>query len=164
MSAKVLAYDALMWDNALATCRGNALRVTGYRRAFVGENTNRWGSPDHPCPQIGLLPGDSCEAVLFELPRGSRRHILRNLRQREGTKAESIRFRSGNGTEIRAHSFLRPDSARTWTDREALVGALRAAKGYVGTGPEYIRAMIHAMDIWKIDDPLIREVWEEVRR
>jgi len=159
----ILAYGSLMWDNALATYRGEAVRVDGFRRAFVGQNTTRWGSLEHPCPQIRLVQGDGCDAVLFELPRGDSRLILRNLRQREGTRARTVQF-GKNGRPVRAKSFLPSPEARVWDDGESLVRGLLAAKGSVGTGEEYVRALIHAMDLWKIDDPLVREVWEEVRK
>lgn len=152
-----------MWDNALATYPGEGVRVDGFRRAFVGQNTTRWGSLECPCPQIGLVRGDGCEAVLFELPRGESRLILRNLRQREGRKAETVEI-GKNGGRLRAKSFLPAADARAWDDQEGLVRALLAAKGSVGTGAEYIRTIIYAMDLWKIDDPLLREVWEEIRK
>lgn len=47
---KLVAYATLMWDNALATYRGEKVDVEGLRRAFVGESTRRWGTPDHPLP------------------------------------------------------------------------------------------------------------------
>ena len=158
-----MAYGSLMWDNALATYTGVPVRVNGFRRAFVGQNTTRWGSPEHPCPQVGLVPGEACEAVLFDLPRAKRRHILHNLRQREGTRARTVRFRLGGGHPVRARSFLPARGAREWPDREGVIEALRAARGVVGTGAEYIRAIVHAMELWKIDDPLVTEVWKEVR-
>ncbi len=154
----ILAYGSLMWDNALATYRGEAVRVDGFRRAFVGQNTTRWGSPEHPCPQIGLIQGGGCDAVLFELPRRKS-----NLRQREGTRARSVQL-GKNGRRVRAKSFLPSPDAGVWEDAEDLVRGLLAAKGSVGTGEEYVRALIHAMDLWKIDDPLLRDVWEEVRK
>ena len=158
----ILAYGSLMWDNALSTYPGEAVRVDGFRRAFVGENTTRWGSPEHPCPQIGLVPGDGCDAVLFDLPRGESRLILRNLGQRERAKARTIQF-GKNGRRVRAKSFLPAPGARAWEDGESLVRALLAAKGSVGTGAEYVRTLVHAMGLWKIDDPLVREVWKDVR-
>lgn len=157
----ILAYGSLMWDNALATYPGEAVRVDGFRRAFVGQSTTRWGSTEHPCPQIGLVSGGGCHAVLFELPRGESRLVLRNLRQREGTKARTVQF-GKNGCQVRAKSFLPSPNARVWEDQEDVVRALLGAKGSVGTGAEYIRALIHAMDLWRIDDPLVREIWEEV--
>ena len=160
LMAKILAYGSLMWDNALATFDGDAVYVDGFRRAFVGENTTRWGSPEHPCPQIGLLPGEGCEAVVFQLPRGKRRLVLHNLAQREGTRAQTVRFHNGNGRSVRAKSFLPTKRATNWPDLDRVVSALGDARGYVGTGSEYIRTIIHAMDVWKIDDPLVREVWE----
>ena len=162
--AKILAYGSLMWDNALATFNGESVHVDGYRRAFVGENTTRWGSPEHPCPQFGLVPGDGCEAVVFELPHGKRRLVLHNLAQREGTKAQTVRFQNGNGRAVKAKSFLPSRKAASWPDLESVISALGAARGYVGTGSEYIRTIIHAMDVWKIDDPLVREIWERFDR
>ncbi len=101
--------------------------------------------------------------MLFELPRGESRLILRNLRQREGTKPSTVEF-GRNGGRVRAKSFLPTADARVWAEEDDLVRALMAAKGSVGTGAEYIRTIIYAMDLWKIDDPLVREVWEEVRK
>lgn len=161
--ARVLAYESLMWDNALATCSGQTVHVDGFQRAFVGSNTTRWGSPDHPCPQIGLVPGEGCDAVLFELPRRRSRHILHNLKQREGGKLRTLRFGPGNGRQIKARSFLPPPEARVWTDQEGILRALLDARGKVGTGAEYVRTIVHAMDLWKIDDPLVREVWERLQ-
>ena len=100
--------------------------------------------------------------MLFELPRGESRLILRNVSQREGTKARAIQL-GKNRRRVRAKSFLPSPEARVWQDGEGLIPALLAANGSVGTGEEYVRALIHAMDLWKIDDPLVREVWEEVR-
>ncbi len=158
-----MAYGSLMWDNALATYTGAAVHVNGFRRAFVGQNTTRWGSPERPCPQFGLVPGEGCEAVLFDLPRAERRHILHNLGQREGTRARTVRFQLGDGRPVRAKSFLTATGAREWPDLEEVIEALKAARGVVGTGAEYIRTIVHAMELWKIDDPLVRGVWREVR-
>ena len=162
--AKILAYASLMWDNALATFDGEAVHVDGFRRSFIGENTTRWGSAENPCPQIGLLPGEGCDAVVYELPRGKRRLVLHNLAQREGTKARTVRFQNGNGRDVRAKTFLPSKRDSEWQDLDRTVSALEAARGYVGTGSEYIRTIVHAMDIWKIDDPLVREVWERLDR
>jgi cation transport regulator ChaC len=86
----ILAYGSLMWDNALATYRGEAVRVDGFRRAFVGQNTTRWGSPEHPCPQIGLVQGGNCDAVLFELPRGESRQIRAVREERPPGTSEEL--------------------------------------------------------------------------
>ena len=72
-------------------------------------------------------------------------------------------MRNGNGRQIRAKSFIQPAGSQLWEDSDELIRALRAAKGYVGTGTEYVRAIIHAMDLWKIDDPLLQEVWKEIK-
>lgn len=161
--AGLLAFDALMWDNALATYEGRAVHVPGHRRAFVGEDPRRFGSPERPCPRLSLVPGDGCDAVLFRIPRGDRRYLVHNLRQREGRRARRVPVRDGDGPRRRALAFLAGGDERAWPDRAAVVEALREARGLVGTGAEYIRTIVHAMELWEIEDPVVGEIWERVR-
>lgn len=161
--ARLFAYGSLMWDNALAAYDGQRARAEGLRRAFVGESTGRWGTPDHPCPQIGLVPGEGCDGVVFEIPRFDRRLLYRNLRRREGRRPRGVRVRLADGRRRRASSLLPGPGERVWPEDGAVIDALRAAKGAVGTGPEYVRTLVHAMELWGIRDPLIEHIWEEVR-
>ncbi|MFQ5690629.1 MAG: gamma-glutamylcyclotransferase [Gemmatimonadota bacterium] len=161
--ARLLAYGSLMWDNALATYEGDAVRVGGFQRAFVGQSTDRWGNSEHPCPQIGLVEGGECGAVLFRLPSAGRRYLLHNLRQRERRDLKSIKVQDPAGRRRRAKVFLPSSSETVWGDISEVVEALRRARGLAGTGSEYVRTMIHAMELWGIEDPLISRVWEAVR-
>lgn len=157
-----LAHDALMWDNALATYEGERVHVPDRVRAFVGEDVRRFGSPQRPCPRLALVRGDGCDAVLYRLPRARRRYLLHNLRQREDRALARLRVRDAGGRWRRARGFEARAEERRWPDGAAVVEALREARGVVGTGAEYIRTVIHAMELWGIDDPLVAEVWDEV--
>ncbi len=161
--ATLLAYGSLMWDNVLATYPGEKVTVDGLSRAFVGESRSRWGTPEHPCPQIGLLPGSDCAAVLFHVAMADRRRIVRSLRQREGTKPTKVLVRSADGRTHRAPGFLPTPDARGWSNREELIDAVRRARGVVGTGAEYVRTLIHAMELWGVEDPVVEDVWNAVR-
>lgn len=161
--ATLLAYGSLMWDNVLATYDGEKVRVEGLGRAFVGQSTRRWGTPEHPCPQIGLVSGVGCEAVLFHVPFSHRRRIFHNLNQREGNRTRPVRVRTHRDGVRRASSYLPASQARTWSDPDELVAALGQARGIVGTGAEYVRTVIHAMELWEIDDRVVREIWDRVR-
>lgn len=133
------------------------------RRAFIGQSERRWGSPRHPCPQIGLVEGEGCGGVLFDVPSADRRYLFRNLKQREGVPLRSVRLRDHRGTVMRARCFLPDAGSRRWEDAEELLEALRAARGLVGTGAEYVRAIVHAMELWQIDDPVVTHIWERIR-
>lgn len=159
----VLAYDASMWDNALASYEGRRVRVPDRRRAFVGSDARRFGSPERPCPRLSLVPGAGCEAVLFEVPRQDRRYVLHNLRQRESRRFHRVRVREADGRRATARTLLAGSDERRWPDAAAVIDALREARGLVGTGAEYIRTIVHAMELWEIEDPVVGEVWDEVR-
>lgn len=161
--AELVAYGSLMWDNALAEYEGEVVRVEGRRRAFIGEDPRRFGSPDYPCPQLGLVPGEGCDVVLFHIPASHRRLLFHNLKQREERGLGWVRVRDSEGRRRRAPSFLPSRRDRLWPDTTAVIEGLRAAHGLVGTGAEYIRTLIHAMELWDIRDPVVEEVWEEVR-
>lgn len=161
--AKLLAYGTLMWDNALATHRGEQVRVDGMRREFLGQSTRRWGTPEHPCPQVALVPGNGCAGVLFHIPFAEQRYLFRNLKQREGIPLRPVRARSTGGRTVRARCFLPDGRARRWADADELLEALRTARGLVGTGAEYVRTIVHAMELWGIEDRTMQEVWERIR-
>jgi cation transport regulator ChaC len=161
--ADLLAYASLMWDNALATYEGEKVGVDALCRGWVGASTKRWGTPERPCPQFGLLLGEGCEAVMFRIPRRTRRQLFHSLRQREGAKPQAVIVRRPEGQKHRVHSFLPQSSARTWPDAEATIEALQRAHGVVGTGAEYVRALIHAMELWGIEDAFVWRIWEQIR-
>ncbi|MFQ5747443.1 MAG: gamma-glutamylcyclotransferase [Gemmatimonadota bacterium] len=159
--ANLLAYGSLMWDNVLATHEGEPVRVDGFRRDFVGRSTTRWGDPSHPCPQIGLVPGEGCSAVLFHVPRFRRGKLYRSLSRRERARPRKVPVLR-QGERLSADAFVPPAEGR-WADRGELLEAIRRARGSVGTGPEYIRTLVHALELWGIEDPFIEEIWEDVR-
>lgn len=160
--AGFLAYDGLMWDNALAAYEGQRVRVSGRVRAFIGEDLRRFGSPDHPCPRLGLVPGAGCDAVLFQIPRRERRYKLHNLRQREERSLSGVRVRDAAGRMRRARFFGSGRDEDRWPEHGAVVDALRGARGPVGTGAEYVRTVVHAMELWEIEDAVVAEIWAEV--
>jgi cation transport regulator ChaC len=117
-----------------------------------------------PCPQLGLLPGEECEAILFCIPRRNRRQLFHSLKQREGAKPQTVTVRGIEGSAQRVRSFLPPPSSRTWPDADATLAALHEAHGTVGTGTEYVRTLVHAMELWGIEDAFVRRILEQIRR
>jgi cation transport regulator ChaC len=48
-------------------------------------------------------------------------------------------------------------------DLEAIEARLRAAHGVVGTGAEYVRTLVHAMEPHGIHDPLVETLWKRLQ-
>ena len=155
-----------MGDAALARYRARPARLDGYHRAFLHESRRRWGRPESPCPILGLSPGGECWGLVFDVPEGDRPRVLRALEKRE---AASDRRRE-------THTVETPDGpipALVWVSRdsngngapklEGLEARLRTAHGDVGTGSEYVRGLVHAMELHGIRDPLVDTLWERLK-
>lgn len=162
---QVFAYGSLMGDAALARYRTRPARLPGYHRAFLHESRNRWGRPEAPCPIVGLSPGGECWGLVFDVPEADRPRVMRALGKREAVaerRRESCTVETPDG----------PTEAVVWLSRkgqkdapslETLEASLRAAHGAVGNGSEYVRGMVHAMELHGIRDSLVDTLWERLR-
>jgi cation transport protein ChaC len=156
-----------MGDAALSRYRARPGRLAGYHRAFVHRSERRWGRPGAPCPILGLAPGGECWGLVFEVPDAEGRAVLRALEKREAARErrrEALTAETPDG----------PVAAWVWLSRakgggggeedlETTEARLRAAHGVVGTGAEYVRTLVHAMELHGIRDPLIDTLWERLR-
>lgn len=162
---QVFAYGSLMGDAALARYPTRPARLPGFRRAFLHESRRRWGRPEAPCPIVGLIPGGECWGLAFEVPDEDRPRVMRALQKREAAQER----------RKETHTVETPDGplpAVVWVSRggqtpraslETVEASLRAAHGVVGNGSEYVRGMVHAMQLHGIRDPLIDTLWERLR-
>ena len=57
----------------------------------------------------------------------------------------------------------RTSNGASGTDMETIEARLRAAHGVVGTGPEYVRTLVHAMEPHGIQDPLVATLWKRLQ-
>jgi cation transport protein ChaC len=162
---RVFAYGSLMGDAALARYPTRPARLPGFRRAFVHESRRRWGRPEAPCPIVGLTPGVECWGLVFDVPDDDRTRVMRALGRREAVRERRKETHTVETPEG-------PMSAVVWVSRngrnralslETLEASLRAAHGVVGTGSEYVREMVHAMELHGIHDALVDTLWERLR-
>jgi glutathione-specific gamma-glutamylcyclotransferase len=160
-ATRVFAYGSLMGDAVLGSFRALPARVAGLHRAFLHESRRRWGTPDHPCPILGLAAGGECWGLLFEIPDGERRRVESSLGKREAARERRRETR-------RAETPAGPAEAWVWVSRtppgtesdlEAVEARLRAAHGVVGTGVEYVRGVVHALEQHGMRDPFVEELW-----
>ena len=167
----IFAYGTLMGDNALRyyETTGTPTLLRGFHRAFNHASTHRWGTPERPCPVLGLSPGGECWGVAYDVPGSDRRSVLRGINAREGrdeyrAKRVLVALR-GNGDAKATAWVTKPRvlaAARWPTDPSVLERAFREAHGVVGSGVEYVRTVVHAMDRWHVGDPLIEALWERL--
>jgi cation transport protein ChaC len=170
--AWVFSYGSLMGDNALRHYKGHAARLAGYHRSFNHLSTRRWGTPERPCPTLGLSPGGECWGVAWAIPKGDEKEVRRTLERRLDEHESGAEYRRATAeVELRTGKeeawvwLSRPEQANgaRWGDPAALEQALRAAHGIVGTGVEYVRTLIHAMDLWRVEDALVRSLWDKLK-
>src|SRR5262245_48332017 len=84
--AWVFASGSLMGDAVLSRYSSRPARLPGYHREFAHESHRRWGTPEKPCPLVGLVEGGECWGIAYEVPRGDEDRIARNLARREAAK------------------------------------------------------------------------------
>lgn len=163
----VFAYGSLMGDALLSRYPARPARLDGYHRAFSHESERRWGRQGQSCPVLGLAAGGECWGLAFEIPRAERSSVLRALERRECAdekRCESLVVETSDG----------PIGARVWVsangrggdpgpDLAALESRLRAAHGIAGTGTEYVRTLVHALELHGLNDPLVEALWARLR-
>ena len=162
----VFAYGSLMGDAVLRRYRARPARLPGARRAFLHESRRRWGTPEAPCPILGLAPGGECWGLAFEVPEADRSALLRTLEKREAATERRRETRMTETPEGAVDAWVwvsRAPSGDGAVDLEALLARLRAAHGVVGTGVEYVRTLVHAMEPHGIQDSLVDTLWDRLR-
>jgi cation transport regulator ChaC len=114
---------------------------------------------------VGLAPGGECWGLVFEVPEEDRPRVIRALEKREAAderRRQKCTVETPDG----------PTEAVVWVSRkgeanppklEDLEARLRAAHGVVGNGSEYVRGMVHAMELHGISDSLVDTLWERLR-
>jgi cation transport protein ChaC len=155
-----------MGDAVLGRYPARPARLPGFQRAFRHESTRRWGTPDRPCPILGLVPGGECWGLAFAIPEAERRAVERALAKREAAGERRRETRVVETPEGAVDAWVWVSLARNGgrgTDPDALEARLRAAHGVVGTGAEYVRTVVHAMERHGIHDPLIATLWARLR-
>jgi glutathione-specific gamma-glutamylcyclotransferase len=163
---RVFAYGSLMGDAVLGRYRARPARLSGYRRAFLHESRRRWGTPEAPCPILGLAPGDECWGLVFEAPDEDRRAVERMLEKREAAEERRRETHPVETAEGPVDAWVCVSRERSWgggSDLQAVEARLRAAHGVVGTGVEYVRTLVHAMEPHGIRDPLVDALWARLR-
>ena len=163
--AWVFAYGSLMGDAVLGPYSARPARLSDYRRAFLHESRRRWGTPERPCPIVGLVPGGECWGLAFEIGDADRRAVARAVEKREAAaerRRETLSAETAEGP-VEAWVWVSRVPGGAAPDLETLAERLRAAHGVVGTGVEYVRTLVHALEPHGLHDPLVDALWARLR-
>ncbi len=163
----LFAYAELMGEVLLREYQAQPARLAGYHRSFNHTSTLLWGTPQHPCPMVGLSPGGECWGLAFQVPWADRRRMLRRLEPTEN-QAEYAKRRlpvvlQSGSTQPATVWVSQPRIGETsrWSDSEVEEGLL-AAHGTAGRGVEYLRTIFHALELWGMHDPMVETLWEHL--
>lgn len=163
---RIFAYGSLMGDNALRSYSGQPARLDGFHRAFNHTSTLRWGTLERSHP--GPFAGGGGWGVAFEVPAGDEREPLRRLERRESGPEHERRKATVEISDATVEAWVwttRPeftDGDRS-PDPLELHRALKAAHGIVRTGVEYVRTLVHALELRGIRDPMIEGIWQRLQ-
>jgi len=162
---RVFAYGSLMGDAVLSRYPAQPARLPDYHRAFVHESRRRWGRPEAPCPILGLARGGECWGVVFEVPPADWRTVRGTLEKREAARERRAERRTVEtpAGPVEAWAWISRTSSGNGQALETVEARLRAAQGAVGTGPEYVRALVHAMALHGLRDPLVETLWDRLQ-
>ena len=155
-----------MGDAVLGRYRAHPARLPGYRRAFLHESRRRWGTPETPCPILGLAPEGECWGLVFEIPDADGRAVQHALENREAARERRRETRTTETPEGPVDAWVwvsRTSNHDVAADLETIEARLRAAHGVVGTGEEYVRTLVHAMEPHGIHDPLVETLWKRLQ-
>ena len=165
----VFTYGSLMGDNAMRHFEGRPARLPGLHRSFNHLSTQRWGTPERPCPILGLSPGGECWGVAFDVPGSEEKEIQRLLDRREaGGEYERVQAAIELPDASTPKAWVRVSrpayaNGGRFSEPAVLEPALRAAHGVVGTGLEYVRTVVHALELRGLRDPYIESLWQRLR-
>jgi cation transport protein ChaC len=167
----VFGYGSLMWmgwEVSIGCGRRCKAVLPGYRRAFIKASIKNWGSPEHPCPTLNIVPCPSaqCEGIAFEFPDDKRTLILSYLAQREGKDfglSELTIEREG----IRVQAFVPIYHGQNLMSAEApeqIVRMIDQAQGDHGSCIDYLRGITEKLTSLGIADPVVTQMWQAFLR
>jgi cation transport protein ChaC len=156
----VFAYGSLMGDALLGRFVARPARLSGYHREFAHESRKRWGSPEQPCPIVGLARGGECWGIAYAVPREEEPRIARSLARREAAGERRRETQTVETPEGDVNAWVWVSTRPSIGENPAtLATRIRAAHGVVGNGTEYVRTVAQALDFHGLRDPLVDDLW-----
>jgi len=154
----VFGYASLIWRQEFAHTAQHLTRVHGWHRALkMWSHVNR-GTPECPGLVFGLLPGGSCQGVVFRIPAAQAQQALAQLWQREMPRpVYTPRWLPcpTPGGIVQALAFTLPRSSPSFTGNLSPAqyrAIFTQASGRFGTTLDYARQTYDSLQALGIED------------
>ncbi len=169
----VFGYGSLMWDNWENQFQGikhSKAKLNGYQRNFNKASTRNWGSPQNPCPTLGLekIDESTCVGCAFEFDDNYQTSIMKELRRREGTttfQLVELDVELKDGKIVRAITPVNKQN-NTYLGNltvEDRAENARVAVGTDGNCVDYIDKIYRYLKQSDIDDEKVNEMREAIQ-
>ncbi len=163
----MFTYGELIGEPLIKEFSPEPATLDGFHRSFNHQSSLVWGTEQHPCPTLGLSPGGRCRGLVFKVPWLERRRVLKYLRPSENEhqfEPARLNVTTDSGTRRKALVYVsRPEFASSVLDHDTELEPLFVdAHGITGRGVEYVRALVHGMSLWGIEDPEVAKVWRRL--
>ena len=167
----VFAYGSLMndgWEKPHECARRVHATLFGFSRAFDKASIESRGTKKNPAPTLRIVSSNgSCRGIAFEFPENRRPEVLKELREREGQtfplRDQLVTLEDGQKVTALVPMYEGQNLIREKTLSKIAAMAIKA-RGTRGSGVEYVRDIAHHLRVSGIDDPAVRDLWEELQR
>ncbi len=154
----VFGYASLIWRQEFAHTAQHLTRVHGWHRALkMWSHVNR-GTPECPGLVFALLPGGSCQGVVFRIPAAQAQQALAQLWQREMPRPvytpRWLPCPTPDGI-VQALAFTLPRSSPSFTGNLSPAqyrAIFSQASGRFGTTLDYARQTYDSLQALGIED------------
>lgn len=171
---QIFAYGSLIWNPGFEVAERTTGTALGWRRAFGILVKGARGSPEKPGHMLTLAPGGRCRGVLLGVAEDKRREALSALVRREYpyreflSQTRRVQVATSEGV-VPALAFwagrFPPLDALDYSE-EQIAYNIAHARGYLGSGAEYLYLTITGLFEHQIHDPYLgrieRMVAEEI--
>jgi cation transport protein ChaC len=166
----IFGYGSLMWDGwekSFDCIKSNKANLINYRRVLNKKSVVNWGTSDHPCPTLNVIPEEDsvCTGVAFEFSNEKSEDIISYLNEREGENFELTEIEiSINDTSVNAITpIYKGNNLIIGKSIQELAPYIHKANGTDGKCIDYLRNLINKMEELDIEDETISSIWDEVQ-
>lgn len=160
----VFGYGSLIWRPEFDFSERRSAHVHGWHRALKMWSTINRGTPQTPGLVFGMLPGGSCQGMVFRIPRAQGDAAMRKLWLREMPNAvydpRWLQCRTPDGS-VKALAFTLSRQSPHHTGElapEEYRRIFSQAQGIYGTTLDYAQATHEQLQSMGIDDKALKRL------